>query len=42
MDVEFVRLLAGADARLTTSLLRGDDACTYRVRREHPASARRD
>jgi predicted ArsR family transcriptional regulator len=42
MDVEFVRLLAGADARLTTSLLRGDDACTYRVRREQPASARRD
>ena len=42
MDVEFVRLLAGTDARLTTSLLRGDDACTYRVRREQPASARRD
>ncbi|MBI4570369.1 MAG: winged helix-turn-helix transcriptional regulator [Chloroflexi bacterium] len=42
MDVEFVRLLAGADARLTTSLLRGDDACTYRVRREQPASARHD
>ncbi len=32
LDVEFVRRLAGADARLTTSLLRGDDACTYRIR----------
>jgi predicted ArsR family transcriptional regulator len=32
LDVEFVRRLVGSDARLTTSLLRGDDACTYRVR----------
>ncbi len=32
LDVEFVRRLVGKDARLTTSLLRGDDACTYRVR----------
>lgn len=32
LDVEFVRRLVGADARLTTSLLRGDDSCTYRVR----------
>jgi len=32
LDVEFVRRLVGTDARLTTSLLRGDDACTYRVR----------
>jgi predicted ArsR family transcriptional regulator len=32
LDVEFVKLLVGEDARLTTSLLRGDDACTYRVR----------
>ena len=32
LEVEFVRRLVGADARLTTSLLRGDDACTYRVR----------
>lgn len=32
LDVEFVRRLVGADARLTTSLLRGDGACTYRVR----------
>ncbi|HZP57713.1 MAG TPA: helix-turn-helix domain-containing protein [Dehalococcoidia bacterium] len=32
LEVEFVRRLVGADARLTTSLLRGDDACTYRIR----------
>lgn len=32
LDVEFVRQLVGADARLTTSLLRGDDACTFRLR----------
>ncbi|HEX5478808.1 MAG TPA: transcriptional regulator [Dehalococcoidia bacterium] len=32
LEVEFVRRLVGTDARLTTSLLRGDDACTYRVR----------
>ncbi len=31
LDVEFLRRLAGADARLTTSLLRGDDSCTYRI-----------
>lgn len=32
MDVEFVRRLAGADARLSTSLLRGDSCCTFRIR----------
>jgi len=32
LDVEFVRQLVGTDARLITSLLRGDDSCTYRVR----------
>ena len=32
LDVEFVRQLAGSDARLTTSLLRGDRCCTFRVR----------
>jgi predicted ArsR family transcriptional regulator len=32
MEVEFVRRLVGSDARLTSSLLRGDDSCTYRVR----------
>lgn len=40
LDVEFVKLLVGADARLTTSLLRGDDACTYRVRPAQPTAAR--
>ncbi len=41
LDVEFVRQLTGADARLTTSLLRGDSACTYRIRPiAKPASAR--
>jgi DeoR family suf operon transcriptional repressor len=41
LDVEFVRQLTGADARLTTSLLRGDSACTYRIRPvAEPASAR--
>lgn len=32
LDVEFVRQLAGADARLSASLLRGDESCTFRVR----------
>jgi len=32
MEVEFVRRLVGADARLTTSLLRGDGSCTYRIK----------
>lgn len=32
LDVQFVRQLTGADARLTTSLLRGDDCCTFRIR----------
>jgi predicted ArsR family transcriptional regulator len=41
LDVEFVRQLVGADARLSTSLLRGDPACTFRVRETQPASARR-
>lgn len=40
LDVEFVRQLVGADARLSTSLLRGDHACTFRVRPVQPASAR--
>jgi DeoR family suf operon transcriptional repressor len=40
LDVEFVRQLVGADARLSTSLLRGDACCTYRVRPGAPASAR--
>jgi predicted ArsR family transcriptional regulator len=32
LDVEFVRQMVGSDARLSTSLLRGDRACTYRIR----------
>lgn len=34
LDVQFIRQLVGADARLTTSLLRGDDCCTFRVKPE--------
>ncbi|MDP3766676.1 MAG: hypothetical protein Q8S13_01555, partial [Dehalococcoidia bacterium] len=41
LDVEFVRQLVGTDARLSTSLLRGDEACTYRIRPGQPASARK-
>lgn len=42
LDVEFVRQLVGADARLTTSLLRDDDACTFRIRPvEAPAGSKR-
>ena len=41
LDVEFVRQLVGADARLTKSLLREDDSCTYRIRLDQPASARK-
>jgi predicted ArsR family transcriptional regulator len=33
LDVEFVRQLVGSDARLTTSLLRGDDCCTFHIKR---------
>ncbi|HUF54063.1 MAG TPA: helix-turn-helix domain-containing protein [Dehalococcoidia bacterium] len=32
LHVEFVKLLTGADTRLTRSLMRGECACTYRVR----------
>jgi predicted ArsR family transcriptional regulator len=38
LDVEFVRRLVGSDARLTTSLLRGDDCCTFRVKPRVPAA----
>jgi len=43
LDVEFVRQLAGADARLSTSLLRGDSCCTFRIRPRTavPAAERR-
>ena len=39
MEVDHVRRLTGADARLVTSLLRGDRACTYRIRAVEPASS---
>jgi predicted ArsR family transcriptional regulator len=39
LDVEFVRQLVGSDARLSTSLLRGDRACTYRIRPVETATA---
>jgi predicted ArsR family transcriptional regulator len=32
LHVEFVRLMSGGDTRLTRSLLRGQNACTYRIR----------
>ena len=32
LHVEFVRILTGSDTRLTRSLLRGERACTYRMR----------
>jgi len=41
LDVEFVRRLVGSDARLTTSLLRGDDCCTFHVKPREPASVGR-
>jgi hypothetical protein len=28
--------MTGTDAKLTSSLLRGDDACTYRIRETLP------
>lgn len=39
LDVEFVRQLAGADARLSTSLLRGDPCCTFRIRPRSKAAS---
>lgn len=32
LHVDFVRILSGGDTRLTQSLLRGQRACTYRIR----------
>jgi predicted ArsR family transcriptional regulator len=41
LHVEFVRVMSGGDTRLTRSLMRGENACTYRVRPvDRPASAR--
>jgi predicted ArsR family transcriptional regulator len=39
LHVEFVRSLTGADTRLTRSLMRGERACTYRIR---PAAVREE
>lgn len=39
LEVAFVRQLAGADARLCSSLLRGDKSCTYRIRPGRSAEA---
>jgi len=35
LHVEFIRVLAGGDTRLTQSILRGERACTYRIRGDH-------
>jgi predicted ArsR family transcriptional regulator len=41
LHVEFVHIVAGADTRLTQSLLRGERACTYRIREvKTPAGSR--
>jgi len=32
LDVEYMRQLVGEDVRLTTSLLRGDDCCTFHIK----------
>ncbi len=32
LEVDFVRRLTGADAKLVASMLRGDRACSYRIR----------
>ena len=40
LHVEFVSLLSGGDTRLTRNLMRGENACTYRIRPvEKPAGA---
>lgn len=40
LHVDFVRILSGGDTRLTESLLRGQRACSYRVRGRGKAPAR--
>ena len=40
LHVDFVRILTGGDTRLTQSLLRGERACSYRIR-DRPKSAAR-
>jgi predicted ArsR family transcriptional regulator len=39
LHVDFVRQLTGGDTRLTRSLLRGERACTYRVRQAADTAA---
>jgi predicted ArsR family transcriptional regulator len=39
LHVEFVRILSDADTRLSRSLLRGERACTYRIRPQVAARA---
>ncbi len=39
LDVEFVRRLTGGDARLVSSLLRGEKCCSYRIRPTKSAAA---
>ena len=39
LEVNLVRRLTGGDARLVSSLLRGDRACTYRIRPTSPPAA---
>jgi predicted ArsR family transcriptional regulator len=42
LDVEFVRRLSASETKLTTSLLRGDSSCTFRLRPVNaPAAERR-
>jgi predicted ArsR family transcriptional regulator len=41
LEVDFVRRMTGGDARLASSLLRGDEACTYRIK-AHAQEQRRD
>jgi DeoR family suf operon transcriptional repressor len=41
LEVDFVRRMTGTDAKLTSSLLRGDTACTYRIR-PIPATAHKE
>jgi predicted ArsR family transcriptional regulator len=38
LEVDFVRRVTGGDARLVSSLLRGDRACVYRVRPAEPGT----
>ncbi len=40
LHVDFIRILTGADTRLTESLLRGQRACTHRVRGREKRAAR--